>query len=100
MENKMRALVSGITGQDGYYLAKFLLEQGYEIHGIVRRNSQKTYGVWDGDEQGKKLIHFYYGDVTDKTSLDSIYREVKPNMVFHLAAQSFVQESWSNPEVT
>ncbi|PJA26733.1 MAG: GDP-mannose 4,6-dehydratase [candidate division Zixibacteria bacterium CG_4_9_14_3_um_filter_46_8] len=96
----MRALVSGITGQDGYYLAKFLLEQGYEIHGIVRRNSQKTYGVWDGDEQGKKLIHFYYGDVTDKTSLDSIYREVKPNMVFHLAAQSFVQESWSNPEVT
>ncbi len=96
----MVVLISGITGQDGYYLSKLMLKEGHQVHGIVRRNSQKTYGVLDFDEELKSKLNLYYGDVTDKSSLDSIFRQVKPNLVFHLAAQSFVQESWSNPEVT
>ncbi|MBD3232872.1 MAG: NAD-dependent epimerase/dehydratase family protein [candidate division Zixibacteria bacterium] len=96
----MKILISGITGQDGYYLSLLALKKKLEVHGIVRRNSQKTYGVWEYDPTNKEKIRFYYGDVSDKTSLDSIFRSVKPEMVFHLAAQSFVQESWSNPEVT
>jgi len=96
----MQMLLSGVTGQDGYYLSKFLLDEGHDVHGIVRRNSQKTYGALEYDPELKSRINFYYGDVTDKYSLEQIYRGVKPDMVFHLAAQSFVQESWSNPEVT
>ncbi|MBD3169746.1 MAG: NAD-dependent epimerase/dehydratase family protein [candidate division Zixibacteria bacterium] len=96
----MKILISGITGQDGYHLSKMLLDEGHSVHGIVRRNSQKTYGALEYDRELINKLEFYYGDVTDKSSLDLIFKTVKPDMVFHLAAQSFVQESWSNPEVT
>jgi GDPmannose 4,6-dehydratase len=96
----MKILISGVTGQDGYYLSKLMLEEGHEVSGIVRRNSQKTYGALEYNRDLMSKIRFFYGDVTDKCSLDIIFREIRPDMVFHLAAQSFVQESWSNPEVT
>jgi len=96
----MKIIISGITGQDGYYLSKLLTSKGDQVHGIVRRNSQKSSGVLDADPKLKSKLQLRYGDVTDKHSLDTIFREVEPDRVYHLAAQSFVQESWSNPELT
>lgn len=96
----MKIVISGITGQDGYYLSKLLAPKGHQVHGIVRRNSQKSFGVLDTDPKLQSKLKLHYGDVTDKHSLDTIFKEVGPDQVYHLAAQSFVQESWSNPELT
>lgn len=96
----MKIVISGITGQDGYYLSRLLVSKGHQVHGIVRRNSQKSFGVLDTNPELKSKLELHYGDVTDKHSLDRVFKQVSPDRVYHLAAQSFVQESWSNPELT
>jgi GDPmannose 4,6-dehydratase len=93
------ALISGITGQDGSYLAELLLSKGYEVHGIVRRSS--TYPL--GNKRIEHLrgkISLHYGDVTDPFSLLWILKKVRPDELYHLAAQSHVQVSWETPLYT
>lgn len=90
----MKALISGVSGQDGSYLAELLQEKGYEIHGIVRRCSKP-------DEQLKNLqnvnLTLHYGDITDSDSLYRIVRDVMPDELYHLAAQTFVKTSFTTP---
>jgi len=101
---KKRALITGITGQDGAYLAEFLLNKGYEVHGIKRRSSSINTGRVDHlyqdphDEDVRFILH--YGDMTDSTNLIRIIQEVKPNEIYNLAAQSHVQVSFETPEYT
>ncbi|AEF97054.1 GDP-mannose 4,6-dehydratase [Methanotorris igneus] len=95
------ALITGITGQDGYYLTKLLLEKGYEVHGIVRRNSKKSLGNLEHlSKEEKEQINIHWGDVTDSTFIDRTIKELKPDEVYHLAAQSFVGFSFENPKYT
>jgi len=93
----MRALVTGITGQDGSYLAELLLEKGYEVYGLVRRSSLEKY---DRIEQIADRIRFVEGDLTDQSSLDQALEQIQPNEVYNLAAQSFVPVSWNQPVLT
>jgi GDPmannose 4,6-dehydratase len=98
------ALITGITGQDGSYLAEFLLEKGYEVHGIKRRassfNTDRIDHLYqDPHEQGVKM-HLHYGDMTDATNLIRIIQEVQPDEIYNLAAQSHVQVSFETPEYT
>lgn len=94
---KKRALITGITGQDGSYLAEFLLEKGYEVYGLIRRSSTETdsriYHL-------KDKITLVQGDLLDQHSLDEAVREVQPDEVYNLAAQSFVPTSWNQPVLT
>ena len=98
------ALITGITGQDGSYLAELLLEKGYEVHGIMRRTSTVT--TWRIDslinnrEILNKTLFLHYGDLTDITSLTSILQQVQPDEIYNLAAQSHVKVSFEIPEVT
>lgn len=92
-----KALITGITGQDGSYLAEFLLEKGYEVHGIHRRSSISNTGRIDGLLE-KNLIKLHDGDLTDSSSLIRIIGEVKPDEIYNLAAQSHVQVSFDVPE--
>ena len=99
-----KALVTGITGQDGSYLAELLLEKGYEVHGIIRRSSSFNTGridhlYHDPHETGTRL-RLHYGDLTDATSLRSIVERVQPDEVYNLAAQSHVRVSFEEPEYT
>ncbi len=91
------ALITGITGQDGSYLAELLLEKGYEVYGIMRRKSVVDYGNVD---HLKEKIHFIYADMTDIVSLISAMRESQADEVYNLAAQSFVATSWEQPLAT
>jgi len=93
----MRALITGITGQDGSYLAELLLEKGYEVYGIVRRSSVEKY---DRIEQITQKIRLVEGDLTDQSSLDHAIQQVQPEEVYNLAAQSFVPVSWNQPVLT
>ena len=99
-----RALITGITGQDGAYLADFLLEKGYEVHGIKRRSSSFNTGRVDHlyrdlhEEDVQFLMH--YGDLTDATNLIRIIQEVQPDEIYNLAAQSHVKVSFETPEYT
>src|SRR6266550_5852932 len=93
----MRALITGITGQDGSYLAELLLEKGYDVFGIVRRSSVKKY---DRIESLVDKIELVEGDLTDQTSLDHIVHSVQPDEVYNFAAQSFVPVSWNQPVLT
>jgi GDPmannose 4,6-dehydratase len=93
----MRALVTGVTGQDGSYLAEFLLEKGYEVYGLVRRSSLEKF---DRIQLCIDRINLVEGDLTDQSSLDSVIQAVKPDEVYNLAAQSFVPVSWSQPVLT
>lgn len=98
------ALITGITGQDGSYLAELLLGKGYEVHGIKRRassfNTDRIDHLYrDPHEQGVRL-HLHYGDLTDATNLIRIIQEVKPAEIYNLAAQSHVQVSFETPEYT
>jgi GDPmannose 4,6-dehydratase len=93
----MRALITGITGQDGSYLAELLLEKGYEVFGMVRRTSVKKF---DRLETLMHRIELVEGDLTDQSSLDSVIRDVQPDEVYNLAAQSFVPVSWNQPVLT
>ncbi len=94
MKIMKRALITGITGQDGSYLAELLLEQGYEVFGIVRRKAQMTYG---NVEHLKKEIQFLYADMTDLVSLAQAVKKSQADEVYNLAAQSFVAASWDTP---
>lgn len=93
----MRALITGITGQDGSYLAEFLLEKGYEVYGIVRRSSLEKF---DRIEAITDKIRFVEGDLTDQSSLDQALQQLKPDELYNLAAQSFVPVSWNQPVLT
>jgi GDPmannose 4,6-dehydratase len=99
-----RALITGITGQDGSYLAELLLEEGYEVHGVIRRSSSFNTARIDHlyrdphDPQARLRLH--YGDLTDATALRSIVEQVQPHEVYNLAAQSHVRVSFDEPEYT
>lgn len=93
----MRALITGITGQDGSYLAELLLGKGYEVFGIVRRSSVKKFDRIEGLMDEIELVE---GDLTDQSSLDSVIHSVQPDEVYNLAAQSFVPVSWNQPVLT
>ena len=95
------AVISGITGQDGYFLSQLLLERGYEVHGIIRRNSSMTIGnlsLLPRETFERLTIH--YGDLTDANFLSKLLGEIKPDEFYHLAAQSFVGYSFLNPSST
>ena len=102
------ALITGITGQDGSYLAEFLLKKGYEVHGIMRRASYFNtsriehlyFEEWIKDTQQKRSINLHYGDMTDSSSLIRIIQTVQPDEIYNLAAQSHVQVSFEVPEYT
>ena len=103
MQNK-RALITGITGQDGSYLSELLLEQGYEVHGIIRRtstfNTDRIDHIYeDPHKQGVRLF-LHYGDLTDGTTLRRILEEVQPTEIYNLGAQSHVRVSFDSPEYT
>ena len=93
----MRALITGITGQDGSYLAELLLGMNYEVFGVVRRSSVKKF---DRIEHLMDKITIMEGDLTDQSSLDSVIHAVRPDEVYNLAAQSFVPVSWNQPVLT
>ena len=93
----MRAFITGVTGQDGSYLAEFLLEKGYEVYGLVRRSSLEKF---DRIKLCIDKIELVEGDLTDQSSLDHVIQAVKPDEVYNLAAQSFVPASWSQPVLT
>lgn len=92
-----KALITGITGQDGSYLAELLLEKGYKVYGMVRRSSVESY---ERIEHIREKIHPVQGDLTDQSSLDEAIKETMPDEVYNLAAQSFVPTSWNQPVLT
>ena len=93
------ALITGITGQDGSYLAEFLLEKGYDVHGIIRRSSV-DYRERIAHLEGEERFHLHYGDLTDSMSIMGIIGKVRPDEIYNLAAQSHVQVSFEVPEFT
>jgi GDPmannose 4,6-dehydratase len=93
----MRVLITGVTGQDGSYLAEYLLSKGYEVYGLVRRSSLEKF---DRIQLCIDKISLVEGDLTDQSSLDHIIQAIKPDEVYNLAAQSFVPTSWSQPVLT
>ena len=98
-----KALITGITGQDGSYLTELLLEKGYEVHGIIRRHSTPCTGRIDHilkDEQYKGRVFLHYGDLTDTSNLTYLVATIKPDEVYNLAAQSHVAVSFEVPEYT
>lgn len=101
---KKTALITGVTGQDGAYLAEFLLSKGYEVHGVKRRSSQFNTDRIDHlyQDRHEQNVNFFlhYGDMTDSTNLIRIVQEVQPDEVYNLAAQSHVQVSFETPEYT
>lgn len=102
------ALITGITGQDGSFLAEFLIEKGYEVHGILRRSSSFNTGriehlyldEWVRDMKKRRLVNLHWGDMTDSSSLIRIISETKPDEIYNLGAQSHVKVSFDVPEFT
>ena len=102
------ALITGVTGQDGSFLAEFLIDKGYDVHGIIRRSSSfNTERIehlyldeWVRDMHRKRKLHLHYGDMTDSSSLVRIIAEVQPDEIYNLAAQSHVKVSFDVPEYT
>ncbi len=92
-----KALITGITGQDGSYLAEFLLEKGYEVYGMVRRSSTEKF---DRLNHIKERITLVQADLLDQLSIIDIIDKIRPNEVYNLAAQSFVPTSWRQPVLT
>lgn len=105
---KKVALLTGITGQDGSFLAEFLIEKGYEVHGVLRRSSSFNTGriehlyldEWVRDMKQRRLVNLHYGDMTDSSSLIRIIQQVQPDEIYNLAAQSHVKVSFDVPEYT
>lgn len=103
-----KALITGITGQDGSFLAEFLIEKGYEVHGIIRRSSSFNTGriehlyldEWVRDMKKKRLVNLHWGDMTDSSNLIRVISEVRPDEIYNLAAQSHVKVSFEVPEFT
>ncbi|MBD2353366.1 GDP-mannose 4,6-dehydratase [Tolypothrix sp. FACHB-123] len=104
MTQQKRALITGITGQDGSYLSEFLLEQGYEVHGIIRRtstfNTDRIDHMYEDPHKEGVRLFLHYGDLTDGTTLRRILEEVKPVEIYNLGAQSHVRVSFDSPEYT
>ena len=108
ISNMKKALITGITGQDGSFLAEFLIDKGYEVHGILRRSSSFNTGriehlyldEWVRDMKKKRLVNLHWGDMTDSSSLIRIIAEVRPDEIYNLAAQSHVKVSFDVPEFT
>ena len=98
------ALITGVTGQDGSYLAEFLLEKGYEVHGIKRRaslfNTERVDHIYQDPHEENVNFHLHYGDLTDSSNLTRILKEVQPDEVYNLGAQSHVAVSFESPEYT
>lgn len=101
---KKRALITGITGQDGSYLTEYLLGIGYEVHGIIRRHStistDRIDPLFENPEIGNKTLFLHYGDLTDSSNLNRLIEKIKPEEIYNLAAQSHVQVSFEVPEYT
>ena len=105
---KKKAVITGITGQDGSYLAEFLLEKGYEVHGMIRRSSSFNTGRiehlylegWVQDMHEHRNLELHYGDMTDSSSIIRIIQQIKPDEIYNLAAQSHVKVSFEVPEYT
>jgi GDPmannose 4,6-dehydratase len=103
-----KALITGVTGQDGSFLAEFLLEKGYEVHGVIRRSSSFNTGRIEHlyieelikDMHNQKRLELHYGDMTDSTNLIRLIREIKPDEIYNLAAMSHVKVSFEVPEYT
>lgn len=96
-----KAIISGITGQDGSYLAEFLLEKGYEVHGIVRRaSSYNTTRIDHISDEYSQSLHLHYGDLTDTSNLVRLVKEIEPDEFYNLGAQSHVAVSFESPEYT
>ncbi len=99
-----KAIITGITGQDGAYLAEFLLKKGYEVHGIKRRassfNTQRIDHLYQDNHVQNRNLHLHYGDLTDSTNLIRIIQEVQPDEIYNLAAMSHVHVSFEEPEYT
>jgi len=104
MSGPRTALISGVTGQDGAYLAELLLSRGYEVHGIKRRassfNTQRVDHLYRDPHEEDVRFHLHYGDLTDSTNLIRIVQEVRPDEIYNLGAQSHVQVSFETPEYT
>ena len=106
--DKKKALITGITGQDGSYLAEFLIDKGYEVHGLLRRSSSFNTGriehlyldEWVRDMKKERLVNLHWADMTDSSSLIRIIGEVRPDEIYNLAAQSHVKVSFDVPEYT
>src|SRR5512146_655860 len=100
-----RALITGITGQDGSYLAELLLSKGYEVHGIIRRsstfNTQRIYHVYEDKFFGENVpLIMHYGDLSSSESINSLIYSIQPEEIYHLGAQSHVRVSFDMPEYT
>jgi GDPmannose 4,6-dehydratase len=104
MSERKVALITGITGQDGAYLAEFLLDKGYEVHGVKRRSSSFNTGriehIYEDPHKLGARLHLHYGDLTDATNLIRLVQETQPSEIYNLAAQSHVQVSFETPEYT
>jgi GDPmannose 4,6-dehydratase len=99
-----KALITGITGQDGSYLAEFLLEKGYEVHGLIRRsstfNTDRIDHLYADPHDPKAKLFLHYGDITDSGQLTNLIYNIQPDEIYHLAAQSHVRVSFDMPEFT
>ena len=99
-----KALITGVTGQDGAYLAEFLLKKGYEVHGIKRRsslfNTDRIDHLYQDPHVESRNFILHYGDLTDSTNLIRIVQQVQPDEIYNLGAQSHVQVSFETPEYT
>ncbi|KXS43219.1 MAG: GDP-mannose 4,6-dehydratase [Candidatus Frackibacter sp. T328-2] len=99
-----KALITGITGQDGSYLAEFLLDKGYEVHGIIRRastfNTQRIDHIYQDPHEEDVKLHLHYGDMTDSSNLSRLVEKINPDEIYNLAAQSHVAVSFDMPEYT
>ena len=99
-----RALITGITGQDGSYLAEFLLEKGYEVHGIKRRassfNTERVDHIYQDPHATDRRFILHYGDLTDGSQIARIIRSIQPDEIYNLGAQSHVRVSFEQPEYT
>jgi len=98
------ALITGITGQDGSYLAELLLGKGYEVHGIIRRsssfNTERLDGIYEDPHVESRRLFLHYGDLTDASALVNLLRDIQPDEVYNLGAQSHVKVSFETPEYT
>ena len=99
-----RALITGVTGQDGSYLAELLLDKGYEVHGIIRRsstfNTSRIDHLYKDPHETDNRFHLHYGDITDGVGISNILREIEPHEIYNLAAQSHVKVSFEMPDFT
>ena len=99
-----KALITGITGQDGSYLAEFLLKKGYEVHGIKRRssslNTERIDHIYQDNYEDNKCFFLHYGDLTDSSNLTRLINDIQPDEIYNLGAQSHVAVSFESPEYT